>query len=329
MAAIDRRAIWIVAILVTTGLLIAFLFITDRAAIVALAGKVSWLGVILGLLLLQAEGIATALRVSRLVFGVTFLDCLSVVGRWVAALTVLPARLGEIWGLHLMVRRLAEPLGRSINHLFVQRLFDVLVLTTFGLPVIALADAGLARTHALAGLLVVVLLLTLILLRLPACFSLLAKVGYVVRHRRPGRHLLRGSPHARRAARRTLLGHQPFALGAISVLKCVCNVGGVSALIVAFVPEIPVASAAGLAILCSLAAVIPLSGVGGIGIGDITLTVGLVWRGIDPATAAAVALGVRLSVFIAPLIFCFGVLVIEAIFMRGLSVPIVLAADAR
>lgn len=321
---------WLGAVFVTGVLLALLVHLTDRAAFLAMAGQVSWRTLIAGLLLLQAEGLATSLRLRELARPGTGLRvCLAVTGRWVAALAVLPARLGEIYGLHMMTLRLAQPLGQSLNHLFVQRLFDVLVLVMLGLPVVAVAGARLGQTHAFALLLALGLVITLVVLRLPWCFALLARIGYARRRQRYGRTFVKGALQGRRSARRTLVGYQPLRLVAITAAKWLCNIAGIALLLRAVLPALPFAPASLLAIASNLAAVIPLSGLGGVGPGDAAFVGGLAWYGIAGATAAAAALCIRALLVTAPLLFCVGVLASEALWPLTADHASPSAADAR
>jgi len=292
----------------------------DRAAFDMLAGGLSWPALGGGLLLLQGEGLASSLRLRQLApAGTGWRTCLAVTARWVAALAVLPARLGEVYGLRELTRRLRLPLGEALNNLFVQRLFDVLVLAMLGLPLLALGGAGLDAGRALAMLGLIAAAVTLCVLRLPWWFALLARLAQRVRHRPRGRSLLRGALHGRRAAKRALSGNRPLGLLLVTALKWLCNLAGLALLLAALVPELRLTAAGMLAIVGNLAAIVPLSGIGGVGLGDAAYAAGLAWYGVAVATAAAAALGVRVLLLGAPLLFCLGVLASEAVWPPALA----------
>lgn len=275
----------------------------ERAAFSAIAGALSWPALVAGVVLLQVEGILSALRTRALAGAHGLRDSLVVTAWWVAALATLPARLGELIGVGLLTRRLGQSLGQALNNLFVQRLCDGVVLLALG----AVAVASHAETAARAPLALLLLLLALVaavvLAYLAQCFALVARCLAPARGRRHVRPLLRAALHGRHAARSGLSGRRPLGLVALSVAKWCCNLAGVGCLIAAVVPALPLLAAATLAILVNVVAVVPLSTVGGVGLGDLTIAGGLAWYGESPARAAAAALCVRLLLIVAPLVF--------------------------
>ncbi len=304
--------VWVGAVLVTAALLALFGQVVERAAFVTLLEQLSWGAVAAGLLLLQGEGLATSLRLCVLAHAGTGLrTCLAVTARWVVGLAVLPARLGEIYGVHLMSRQLALPVGHSLNALFVQRLFDALVLAVLGVPLVVLAGSRFAQGQLLALLAVLALLLVLVVLRLPWCFALLARLVYPRRRRPYAGALAMAALHGRRAARRTLVGNLPLRLVLLTVAKWLCNIAGIALLLRAVLPSLGFAPASLIVIAGNVAAIIPVSGVGGVGLGDVTYAGSLIWYGVAATSAAAAALCIRVALLAAPLLFCAAVLVSE------------------
>ena len=328
-ASVSRARRWSLPAAIS-ALVLAFLFtFADREAFVRVAAHLSWPALLLGILLLQGEGLTTAFRLRQLApAGTGMRSCLAVTGRWVAALALLPARLGELYGLHLLSRRLGQPFGESLNNLFVQRLFDAIVLALLGVVALVFADARQGQPQLMCALLALAATLMLIAWRLPWCFACVAVSCRRWRRHGVGRTLLRAALHGRRGARATVRGRQPLALALSSAIKWLCNLGGIVTLMLGTAPVLHAGSAGALAIIGNLAAVLPLSGLGGVGLSDLTLAGGLAWYGLDTASIAATTLYVRVLLLAAPLLFALLVVLSEQLWPHPpRRVPAV--ADAR
>lgn len=294
---------WLWPLLASAAVVALLASYAERAAFNAIAETLAWPTLAAGVVLLQGEGVLSALRTRALAGVGSLRDSLVVTAWWVAALVVLPARLGEMSGLGLLMHRLGQTLGQALNNLFVQRLCDGLVLLMLGAVAVALHAEAAARAPLALLLLAFALAAGAVLARLAACFALAARCLVPARRQRYGRPLLRAALHGRRAARGSLVGRRPLTLVALSGAKWGLNLAGVACLVVAVVPELPLLAAATLAILVNVVAIVPLSTVGGFGLGDLTIAGGLAWYGVPPALAASAALCVRLLLIAGPLVF--------------------------
>lgn len=268
----------------------------------------SWPGLAAGFMLFQGEGVLSALRLRRLAApGRPLRACMLVTAWWVAALVVLPARLGELAGLAELRRRLGENLGQALNNLFVQRLHDGFVLLVFGTAALLPATGAGPGSALLTAVLAAVVLL--VLWRLPWCFTLLARVLLGRFRRRRLRRVLQVALHARRAARRSVAGRAPLVLLGLSTAKWALNLGGIACVLLALLPALPAAAAVVVAVAQNLAALLPLAALGGMGAGDAAVAGTLAWQGVPLAGAAVAALGLRAVLIVAPLVF-FAVVVV-------------------
>ncbi len=312
MTARERRT-WLISVAGSGVLLAALLYLAGGAALSATVQRVPWPWLLGGVLLLQVEGLCTALRVRLLAApSSSVFDALVVTAWWVLGLAVLPARLGEVSGLHMLISRLGASPGTALHSLFVQRLFDGVLLLLFGAVAIACQGDMAGRDSLLALLLVTAAATALLLMRLGWCFALVAQLARRYRRQRLMAAVLRAALSGRRAARVISSGRQFAALTAISLLKWLANLAALALIIVALVPLLPWV-ATGIAVLFNLAAIVPLQTVGGIGIGEVSFTAAAGWYGIDVAMAASAALVLRAVVITAPVLFWFLVMVLELI----------------
>ena len=137
-----RTRTWLVSGAASIALVSVLAWLADPAVLrLALAPGVLE-ALLLALVLLQIEGLCTALRVQWLAPGSRFIAALELTGWWVVSLALLPARLGEVAGVHLLVRRLGTTLGSALNSLLMQRLLDALLLALAGATVVAALAIG-------------------------------------------------------------------------------------------------------------------------------------------------------------------------------------------
>lgn len=296
-----RTRTWLVSGAASIALVSVLAWLADPAVLrLALAPGVLE-ALLLALVLLQIEGLCTALRVQWLAPGSRFIAALEVTGWWVVSLALLPARLGEVAGVHLLVRCLGTTLGSALNSLLMQRLLDALLLALAGATVIAALTVDEPVLPATVLLLAAAVGLWLVL-RLERVFGATAR-GLVRWRQQPlARRALGvalGGRHAARAVRSPALMLRLFAGSAI---KWCATLAAVVVVIVALVP-LSLPAALTVAILFSLAAVVPLQTVGGIGIGEAVFAGGMQAFGVDLATGAGCALVLRAVVLLAPCLF--------------------------
>ncbi len=298
-----RGTLWSVALLGSALLLTLVFSLTDLSQFRAVLGAVTLKPMLLGLVVLQLEGLCTALRLSLLApIRPPLSDCMLVTGWWVASLALLPARLGELVGLDLLHRKLSWTPGGAFNSLLVQRLFDILLLALLGSAALLLNTRGHLDSVSILALAGAVTALGLVY-NLPVFFSLIAKSLASYRAQRFARLLLGHVLSARRAAKDVSRSVSFASLGFITTLKWCCNLFGLALVVTATLPALPFVAAVIVSTLSNFAAIVPIQTVGGIGLGETVFTGGFSWFGVSTETAAAAALVMRGALIIAPLTF--------------------------
>ena len=308
------RRLWLMPALASIALVALLLTFTDAAILRTLWHDLPWPLLLAGLLILQLEGVCSAVRLRVSVAPASSLfDNLVVTAWWVAGLVVLPARLGEIGGMHMLVRRLGVAPGAAVNSLLVQRLFDVLILFVLGSTVIAAQSTLLERDHLMLVLALAAAVAVVLIARLVWWFTLLARLVRPYRRWSIMRAILRLALSARRAAIAVSGTSVLVRIGIITLLKWTSNLAAIAIIIVALLPLMPWSAALLVAIMFNLAAVVPLQTVGGIGLGEVTFAASLSWYGVELATAASAALVLRAVLIVGTLLFSAIVLLFERV----------------
>ena len=311
-AVIAPRSVWLLAVIVSASLFGLVVVLADWRIVTELLRQVPWWLLALGVAALMLEGVCSALRIKLLSRGpLAIRDCFVVTAWWVLGLALLPARLGELAGMHMLRRRLGASLGEALSNLSVQRLFDAAILFTVGAFAVAAQTQLVGRAHAATFSAIAAAALLLILWNLTTVFSVCARALRPWRHKRGIRLVLRTVLQARGAARRLLTRSRLAVIALVSLAKWSFNLGGIALVVLAFVPALAVLQSASVAIIYNLAAIIPLQTVGGIGIGEVSLSAGLAWYGYGAATAASAALLLRLVLLGAPILFWLIVVAID------------------
>ena len=306
------RSVWLIAGVVSAGLLATVAFFADLHTITALVAQVPWWLIALGTAALMLEGACTALRIKLLSrASPRFRDCLAVTAWWVLGLALLPARLGELAGIHMLRQRLGHSLGEALSSLSVQRLFDAAIMFVAGALAVAMQTQLVGRTEAIAFSAIAAVALTLALWNLTAVFGFCAQRLHPWRRRRGIRLIFRTLLQARGAAKRVLTRRRLAAIGLVSVAKWCINLCALALLILALVPALGALQRVSVAILYNLAAIVPLQTVGGVGIGEVSIAAGVAWYGHGAVIAASSALLLRVVLTGAPILFWFLVVAVD------------------
>ena len=306
------RSVWLIAVVVSAGLVAAVALFADLHTITALVAQVPWWLIALGTSALMLEGVCTALRIKLLSRAPpSFRDCLAVTAWWVLGLAILPARLGELAGIHMLRQRLSHTLGEALSSLAVQRLFDVAIMFVAGAVTVALQTQLVGRTEAIVFSAIAAVVATFALWNLTAVFGVLAQGLRPWRRRRGVRLILRTLLQARGAAKRVLTRGRLAAIGLVSVTKWCINLSAIALLILALLPALGALQRVSVAILYNLAAIVPLQTVGGVGIGEVSIAAGVAWYGHGAVIAASSALLLRVALTGAPILFWLIVVVVD------------------
>lgn len=300
----SRLRTWLVSVGITLLVLLALFWFADWQRFESAIASICWPVLLGGIVLLQFEGVCTAMRV-RLLAGpdAGYLDSFAVTAWWVFGLTVLPARLGEISGMHVFCRRLRQSLGAAVNGLLVQRLLDATVLVAAGILALAMQSERMQGGPVLVGIAAAGALLVLCCIRLDLAFAFASRLLLHRRGSRIGRRVLAMTLGGRRAAR-SLAARRAFVpLLCWSLGKWLFNLTALTLLIKVLLPALSIGAATAVGVLFNLAAVVPLQTIGGIGIGEAAFVGGFGFYAVDLALAAAVALALRSVLLAAPLVF--------------------------
>lgn len=310
--AASTRWRWLLAILISAGLLLIVITQVDGRAMLETAKNADpWL-LVGALLLLQIEGISTALRLR------TFTEAralpttqpaaryLQITADYVVLLAVLPARLGEVAGIGLLCRGTGLRAGTATVNLLVQRLFDVAVLAaTFVLGTVFLRSHWTSPIGAGLGIaLVVALVAALRWLWLPLGWLTTALRKFVDDRRgNRMRRLTRMLLEARSWHRRGLDVARVRAGLAWTLSKWTAHLMAFALVLHALQLPVTLAESLLLGAAFNCLSVVPLQTIGGIGIGEAGLAGLLVLQGQTVATAASAAILVRAVLLIAPPLF--------------------------
>lgn len=299
-----RRTLWLTSIassLILLGLVVAQI---DWAVARSLVLRINYGWIAAGIGLLLIEGLVTASRFRLLVRQrATYNDCLVATAWYVLLLIGLPARLGEVAGIAVMVRHMHLRAGAAAASLLVQRVFDIIVLALLlgVVCVLALADIGKAPVLMMVAAVVAVLIALVVYLE-----NLLALViRPLLRWRREKwpRRFLRVALQARIVRRHHMDRGITLRLVGYTLLKWIANLAAIACVVVAVVPALGWFTAVGVGIVYNLSAVIPIQTVGGFGVSEAALLGSFSWLGYPLDVGAPIAIAVRLALISAPLLF--------------------------
>ncbi|HCU89175.1 MAG TPA: hypothetical protein DGR97_04490, partial [Gammaproteobacteria bacterium] len=303
-----RSTLWLVSITSSLVLLSLIVAQVDWRVASSLVFSIDYCWVASGIALLILEGLITAARFRLLARTATsYGDCLRATACYVVMLILIPARLGEVAGVGFIVRYMHERAGAAAASLLFQRVFDVIILVTVLAAVCFLTFGGLGTLPVLGSTVVVTTLLILLLIRLEA---LLAVVVRPVLHRRQEkwpRMFIRTALQVRMVCRHHINWRRGLKLSGYTVLKWIVNLSAIACIVLAVAPVLTPLTAVGIGIVYNLAAVIPIQTVGGFGISEAALLGSFSWMGFPLETGAPMAIGIRLALISAPILFWLGV----------------------
>lgn len=303
-AATRARTVWLVSIVSSALLLGLVLAQVDWTVAQSIAGTIDyvWIGAGIGLLLM--EGVVTAARFALMARpAARFRQCLVTTAWYVLLLIGLPARLGEVAGIALIVRYMQQRAGTAAASLIFQRVFDMVVLVSL-LGVFSIAALG-ARdlTAILLPVAAVVAALIAAVIYLEQLLAWCARPFLARRDEKWPRRIARVLLQARGVRRHHMDRRRTLVLAALTVAKWLANLTGIGCVVLAVVPALPAVSAFGLGIVYNLAAVIPIQTIGGFGISEAVLLGGFKWLGYSLSAGAPLAIAIRIALISAPLLF--------------------------
>ena len=299
-----NRAIWITSIVSSLVLLGLVLWQIDlqvaREVISNARGNI----IVIGVGLLVFEGFVTAARFKLLALGrVTYRQCLTATAWYVLLLLALPARLGEVAGVAIMVRDMGQRAGTAVASLLLQRMFDVIVLAAMLSIIAAFAVTGGDQRPALYFGLAIITMLVCAIVFMDRILGFVAVALKPRKIQKWPRRILRIVLQIRMVLRHQLTREMTFKLGLLTLLKWAITLLAIAFVVVAVTPQIAFLTALGVGVAYNLAAIVPVQTIGGFGISEVVLLGSFKWLGYSVALGASLAVAVRLVLLTAPLLF--------------------------
>ena len=308
-----RRTLWLSSIASSVILLGLVVAQVDWSAARTIAAGIDYRWVAAGFALLLIEGLVTASRFHLLVRSpASFGDCLQATAWYVLLLIGLPARLGEVAGIGLMIRYMHQRAGTAAASLLFQRLFDMIVLALLLAVVCVLAFAGAKTLPILVLIVSGVAILIALMLYIEHLLAFAARRLLGRRRDKWHRWFLRIALQARMVRRHHMDRDRTLKLGAYTVLKWVANLTAIACVVVAVVPTLSPLTALGVGIVYNLSVVIPIQTVGGFGISEAALLGSFSWLGYSLDVGAPIAIAIRLALITGPILFWFLVMAATA-----------------
>ena len=308
-----RSTLWLLSIISSLLLLSIVVAQVDWRAARAVVANIDYRWVAGGIALLTLEGLITAARFRLLArTAARYRDCLKATAWYVLMLIALPARLGEVAGIGLIVRYMHERPGAAAASLLFQRVFDLIILVSV-LSVVCLLAFGNVGTLPILGLTTgVTVLLIALLTYLEALLGAVVRPLLSRRRETWPRRLIRVALQARMIRRHHMDRERTLKLGGYTVLKWIANLSAIACVVLAVVPALSPLTAVGVGIVYNLSAVIPIQTVGGFGISEAALLGSFSWLGYSLEVGAPIAIAIRLVLVSAPVLFWLGVTLASA-----------------
>lgn len=307
---------WLSAAAVGLVTLTLLFWLVDSNELLAVVQAANWYLLALAILPLIAEVTFTSLRVQHCVnHPVSLRLAMYSNSLYIAWLSLLPARLGEIAGVAVFHQKLKMPIGSAMASVVVQRIYDVLILAALLVALLTQSLYGGKTGLAIAAGVLILLMIGLV--TLPVWLDCSARLLHPFRQRR----WLKRCQHILLQAR-TWYRHQsaPSAIGWLAATtfgKWCANLVAVSTIFLAVGIELELVLLATVGILMHFFGAIPLQSFGGFGATEIGLAGILISLGVSAEQAVAAGLLLRLVFLVFAVIFfvfCF-------VFLRPKLVP--------
>jgi uncharacterized protein (TIRG00374 family) len=270
------------------------LWLADPAALLMQFRQANWYWLGLALIPLSVEVVFTSLRVQHCVNRpVRFSLAMYCNALYIAWLTLLPARLGEIAGVAVFNQKLGMTVGSATASVVVQRIYDVLILA--GLLVAALSQTLYGGKTGLILACLVLLTLLIVLATLPFWLSTFARLFFTWRHVRWLKRLMYIVLQARTWYRHQSAPSAISWLAGTTLGKWSFNLVAVVLIFRAAGLELDLSVLATVAILMHFLGAIPIQSFGGFGAAEIGVAGILVSMGIPNDQAVAAGLLVRIA----------------------------------
>lgn len=295
-----RQFVWATAIISSLALIAFVLALVDWQLAHSILNEANYPLVVLGVGLLGLEGLLTALRFQLLAANKPgYLRCLRASGWYVLFLLALPARLGEVAGVGVIVRHMEQHPGEGVANLLLQRLFDVIVLGMM----FCLVGLQFLSGSALFGSLLVIFGLLVGISQINRLLGSVMRILIPRRQRRWARLSFKVLAQLRRGLNRNMSLLTTYKLTVITLAKWFLILAGIGCVVSAVMPELNITNALGVGIAYNLAGIIPLQTIGGAGISELVLLSSFKWLGYTTAVGATLAVAIRLALLVGPLGF--------------------------
>lgn len=298
-SAINKPWIWGVSLVISLGLLALVFMQADMRQAAAMLKLLSWPLLGAACMCMCAEGIATALRLWLFAGKKPCLsEALKANAWYVLLLVVLPARLGEVAAVVVLERYLGQRYGAAAMSIIMQRLYDMIVLSSVFL--IALLGLGDFLDKTLVGIISVgVIVMALIALARLDFFLTIAAILFKNAPRKLRRLILQARLYSRHGFKTRDI---PLALF-FTIMKWASNLAALVFLFMSLHLGLDIFENITVAAAYNFLSIIPLQTIGGIGIGEAGLALLLTGTGLTAAMAASASLMIRFVVLLFPFIF--------------------------
>lgn len=295
---------WFSAIASSAALLALVVAQVDWLAARSIVDQIEYRWIAIGIGLILVEGLITAARLRVLVrTPARFGDCLVAAAWYALAVIGLPARLGEVAGVALIVRHMDQRAGAAAASLLIQRLFDVLLLIVLltSVCILVFGEARFVAILCVGGL--IVASVVMMILYLENVLAFFARPLLAHRRNRWPRRVLRILLQARTLRRHHIDRRRIASLAVCTLIKWIANLCAIGCVVIAVAPALSAATALGVGIVYNLSALIPIQTVGGFGISEAVLLASFKWLGYPLSLGAPLAIAVRVVLISASIVF--------------------------
>ena len=301
----NKILIWVIAGSVSLILLLIILSQLDLNILAKTIDNANINVLLLAILFLLLEGIATSYRILHLSSNTLEMKHAIYANSWYALyVAFLPARLGEIAGIYVLKKHMQQKQGAALGSIITQRLFDLIVLATLFLIAIIFSTDLLPKTISILSGITLIAISATILMKCEKIFSLIAATSIKFKHPKTSRLtklVFRTAIQARTWNKTQAINIKIIIFS--TTLKWIFNLTAITCILISTNVSLNTDIIYIISALYNFIAVIPIQTIGGIGIGEAGLTLMLNGAGISLQESVAISLYARAVILIFPFLF--------------------------
>ncbi|MDA1076646.1 MAG: lysylphosphatidylglycerol synthase domain-containing protein, partial [Proteobacteria bacterium] len=267
---LGHPSMWLAAAAISIGVLGLLLWQIDIAAFADMLRNVNVPLLLLSFGFFSGEAIVTALRLRMFALGKPGMRQALETNAWYVVLVLmLPARLGEIAAVAVFVRYLGQNRGSALMSIIGQRLFDLIIISML---FVIFASQALGVSSGSGLIIVSGLVITLAYIgvaHMPMFLGWIARAAHGRHRPQDGlrRMILRIALQGRMWRRHQFTNRHNPAAFAISLLKWLFTLAGITAAMLATGLALPWQQVVIAGAVYNFIAIIPIQSIGGMGIG--------------------------------------------------------------